>query len=152
LIGDVQFQGPVRIQIGPGARVEIGDYTSINHGVEIHSKVRVIIGPNMLIAWNVTIMDTDYHGIGTNPPEHKPTILEEGAWLGQYSAILKGITVGRGAIVSAGSVVVKDVPPFTIVGGMPARVLREIEPFEGKHGQLYETEWWDPSFVPLPAK
>jgi acetyltransferase-like isoleucine patch superfamily enzyme len=148
LIGDVQFQGPLRLQVGKGGHIEIGDYTSINYGVEIHSKKRVVIGRYCLIGWNVTITDTDYHGIGYNPPKDIPTTLEEGVWVGCNSIILKGITVGRGAVVSTGSVVNKNVPPFTIVGGNPAKVLKEIEPFEGKHGQIYEYKWWDPSFVP----
>jgi acetyltransferase-like isoleucine patch superfamily enzyme len=127
LIGDVQFQGPIRIQVEKGARVEIGDFTSINYGVEIHSKVGVTIGRYNLIAWNVSIMDTDYHGVG--------------------------VTVGQGAIVAAGSVVVRNVPPFTVVSGNPAKLIKEIEPFEGKHGQMYEYKWWDPSFIPAnPAE
>jgi len=148
LIGDAQFQGPLRLQVGKGARIEIGDYTSINYGVEIHSKVRVTIGRYLLIAWNVTILDTDYHGVGYNPPKHLPTTLEDGVWVGNGSTILKGVTVGQGAIVAAGSVVVKNVPPFTIVSGNPAKVIKEIDPFEGKHGQIYEYKWWDPSFIP----
>ena len=148
LIGDVQFQGPLRLQVGKGGRIEIGDYTSINYGVEIHSKKRVVIGRYCLIGWNVTITDTDYHGIGYNPPKDIPTTLEEGVWVGCNSILLKGITVGRGAVVSTGSVVNKNVPPFTIVGGNPAKGIKEIEPFEGKHGQIYEYKWWDPSFVP----
>ncbi|MGB3399022.1 MAG: acyltransferase, partial [Candidatus Deferrimicrobiaceae bacterium] len=148
LIGDVQFQGPIRIQVDKGARVEIGDYTSINYGVEIHSKVRVTIGRYLLIAWNVSIMDTDYHGVGYNPPKHLPTTLEDGVWVGNGSTILKGVTVGQGAIVAAGSVVIKNVPAFTVVSGNPAKVIKEIEPFEGKHGQMYEYKWWDPSFIP----
>ena len=149
LIGDAQFQGPIRIQVDKGARVEIGDYTSINYGVEIHSKVRVTIGRYLLIAWNVTILDTDYHGVGYSPPKHKPTTLEDGVWVGNGSTILKGVTVGKGAIVAAGSVVNKNVPPFTVVSGNPAKVIKELDPFEGKHGQMYEYKWWDPSFVPL---
>jgi acetyltransferase-like isoleucine patch superfamily enzyme len=148
LIGDVQFQGPLRLQVGKGGRIEIGDYTSINYGVEIHGKKRVVIGRYCLIGWNVTITDTDYHGIGYIPPTDLPTTVEEGAWVGCNSIILKGVTVGRGAVVASGSVVNKSVPPFTIVGGNPAKVLKEIEPFEGKHGQIYEYKWWDPSFVP----
>src|SRR4030067_360515 len=69
LIGFVQFQGPLRLQVGKGGRIEIGDYTSINYGVEIHSKKRVVIGRYCLIGWNVTITDTHYNGIGYNPPE-----------------------------------------------------------------------------------
>jgi len=150
LIGDVKFFDGVRIRVGPGGHVEIGDYTHINHRTEIHCKKRVIIGPNCSIAWDVVIMDTDYHGLGKNPRIDAPTILEESVWVGCRAVILKGVTVGRGAVVAAGSVVTKDVPPFTIVGGNPAKVIGEIEPFEGKHGQLYEPKWWDPSFKPLP--
>src|SRR4030067_2816429 len=57
LIGDVQFQGPLRLQVGKGGRIEIGDYTSINYGVEIHSKKRVGIGRYCLIAWDKKIND-----------------------------------------------------------------------------------------------
>ncbi|RMG57869.1 MAG: acyltransferase [Deltaproteobacteria bacterium] len=150
LIGDVKFFDPVRIRVGPRGYVEIGDYTHINHRTEIHCKKKVIIGKYCSIAWDVIIMDTDYHGIGTNPRVDKPVILEESVWVGNNAIITKGVTIGRGAIVAAGSVVVKDVPPFTIVGGNPAKPLKEIEPFEGKHGQPYEPKWWDPSFVPKP--
>ena len=129
--------------------MEIGDYTSINYGVEIHCKVGVTIGRYLLIAWNVSILDTDYHGFGYNPPKHKPTTLEDGVWVGNGSTILKGVTVEKGAIVAAGSVVNRNVPPFTVVSGNPAKVIKEFEPFEGKHGQMYEYKWWDPSFIPL---
>lgn len=150
LIGDVKFFDGVRIRVGPGGHVEIGDYTHINLRTEIHCKKRVVIGPNCSIAWDVVILDTDYHGVGTKPPVNRPTTLEESVWVGNGATIMKGVTVGRGAIVAAGSVVTKDVPPFTAVGGNPAKVIAEIEPFEGKHGQLYEPKWWDPAFEPLP--
>ncbi|MCI0484962.1 MAG: acyltransferase [candidate division NC10 bacterium] len=150
VIGDVKFHDGVRIQVGQGAYVEIGDYTHINARTEIHSRKRIVIGRNCAIAWDVVIMDTDYHGVGTSPPVNVPTTLEEGVWVGNGAIILKGVTVGKGAIVSAGSVVAKDVSPFTIVGGIPAKVIKEIEPFEGKHGQLYEPKWWDASYKPLP--
>jgi acetyltransferase-like isoleucine patch superfamily enzyme len=150
LIGDVRIFDGVRIRVAPGGHVEIGDYTHINLRTEIHCKKKVVIGQNCSIAWDVVIMDTDYHGIGYDPPVNRPTILEESVWVGNGATITKGVTVGRGSIVAAGSVVVKDVPPFTIVGGNPAKPLKEIEPFEGKHGQPYEPKWWDPSFVPKP--
>lgn len=150
LIGDVRIFDGVRIRVGPGGHVEIGDYTHINHRTEIHCKKRVIIGPNCGIAWDVMIMDTDYHGAGNTPRIDRPTTLVESVWVGNGVIITKGVTIGKGAIVAAGSVVTRDVPPFTIVGGNPAKVIKEIETFEGKHGQLYEPKWWDPSFVPLP--
>lgn len=150
LIGDVKLFDPVRIRIGPGGHVEIGDYSVINLRTEIHCKKRVVVGRYCLISWDIMIMDTDYHGVGTSPPVSQPVTLEDGVWVGNSAIITKGVTVGRGAVVAAGSVVTKDVRPFTIVGGNPAKVIREIEPFEGRHGQRYEPKWYDPSFRPLP--
>lgn len=151
LIGDVKMFEGVRIRVGPGGHVEIGDYTHINLRTEIHCKKRVVIGPNCSIAWDVIIMDTDYHGIGYTPPVSQPTTLEESVWVGNSAIITKGVTIGRGSIVAAGSVVVKSVPPFTIVGGNPAKAIKQIEPFEGKHGQPYEPKWWDSSHTPKPV-
>jgi len=152
MLGDVKFGDDVRIRIGPVGRLEIGDYTFLNDRTEVHCKKHVSIGSYCLIAWGVTIMDTDYHGIGTSPRQSLPTIIEEGVWIGNNAIITKGITLGRGCVVATGSVVVKDVPPFTIVGGNPAKVIKEIEPFEGRHGMDYEPKWWDPSFVPKPQE
>lgn len=148
LIGDVQFQGPIRLQVGKGGHMEIGDYSSINYGCEFHCMERLILGKYLLISWNVTILDTDYHGIGYSPAKKKQVVVEDGAWIGNSSTILKGVTVGKGSLVASGSVVSKDVPQFTIVSGNPAKIIKEIEPFEGKHGQIYERKWWDPDFVP----
>lgn len=53
-----------------------------------------------------------------------PVIIKDNAWIGMSAIILKGVTVGEGAIVAAGSVVTKDVPPHTIVAGVPARVIK----------------------------
>src|SRR3989304_3427089 len=145
LIRDALEQGKDAMQ---GNWEQIGPLLVNKGGVEISSKKWVVIGRYCLIGWNVTITDTDYHGIGYNPPKDIPTTLEEGVWVGCNSIILKGITGGRGAGVSPGRVVNKNVPPYTIVGGNPAKVIKEIEPFEGKHGQIYEYKWWDPSFVP----
>src|SRR3972149_7685357 len=61
LIGDVQFQGPLRLQVGKGGCIEIGDYTSINYGGDIHSKKRAGIARYGLIGCNGTIAETDYH-------------------------------------------------------------------------------------------
>lgn len=149
-IGDVRLFDGVRIRVGAKGYVEIGDYTHINHRTEIHCKKKVIIGKNCAISWDVVIMDTDYHGIADGPRRDKPTILGESVWVGNGATITKGVTIGKGSVVAAGSVVTKDVEPFTIVGGNPAKVIKKIEPFEGKHGGRYEPKWWDPSFAPLP--
>ena len=56
----------------------------------------------------------------------QPIVIEDDAWIGMNCIILKGVTVGRGAVVGAGSVVTKDVPPWTLVAGNPARVIKEL--------------------------
>lgn len=69
------------------------------------------------------------------------TIIGHDVWIGQYSLIKQGITVGTGAVVGMGSVVTKDVAPYTIVAGNPARVIRDRFSDELKE-QLIESEWW----------
>jgi maltose O-acetyltransferase len=73
-------------------------------------------------------MDTDFH----NPTDHtqesisKPVVIEDDVWLAARVTVLKGVRIGRGAVVAAGAVVTKDVPPCTLVGGVPARIIKQI--------------------------
>ena len=59
--------------------------------------------------------------------EHAPIVIGDNVWIGEYSAILKGVTIGEGSIVASHSVVTKDVPPYTIVAGNPARIVKHLE-------------------------
>ncbi|MNW06569.1 putative acetyltransferase [compost metagenome] len=69
------------------------------------------------------ISDTDYHQIeGT--VSTKPIVIGDEVWIGCKSIILKGVTIGNGAVVAAGSVVTKDVEPYTLVAGIPAKVIK----------------------------
>lgn len=70
-------------------------------------------------------MDRDYHKLDSDEETFRPVKIGDRCWIGCNSIILKGVTLGEGAVVAAGSVVTKDVPPRTLVGGNPARVLRE---------------------------
>jgi acetyltransferase-like isoleucine patch superfamily enzyme len=106
------------------AVIEIGDHTFINRRSEIMCKKHVKIGRHCAISWDVSIMDTDYHRIeGTTST--KPTVIEDHVWIGNKSIILKGVTIGKGAIVAAGSVVSKDVPAHALVAGVPAKPIKE---------------------------
>lgn len=108
----------------PKAKIFIGEDTYINHRTELRCYEKINIGNRCAISWDVTIMDTDYHQIDTI--KHiAPTIIEDHVWVGCKSVILKGVTIGEGSIVAAGSIVTKNVPPYTLVAGNPAKVIKE---------------------------
>ena len=125
-----------------GASVEIGENTFVG-GSDLICSTRIIVGTDVLIAWGCTIVDHNSHAIQFSlrkndvsewmagekdwtHVEQKEVVICDKSWIGFNSIILKGVVVGEGAIVGAGSVVTKDVPPWTIVGGNPARIIREI--------------------------
>lgn len=107
------------------SKLIIGSNTSIGDRTEIHCGKEVIIGDNCNISWDVVIMDRDYHRLNSQNRVYKPVHIEDNVWIGCKSLILKGVKVGRGSVIAAGSVVTKDVPPNTVVGGNPAKVLKE---------------------------
>ncbi|MDP4181395.1 MAG: acyltransferase [Bacillota bacterium] len=107
------------------SEIIIGNNTSIGDRTEIHSGKRVEIGNGCNISWDVCIMDRDYHKFNSQKEEIKPVKIGNDVWIGCNVLILKGITIGDGAVIAAGSVVTKDVEPKTLVGGNPAKVLKE---------------------------
>jgi len=112
--------------------LSIGDNTSINYRVAISVECRVTIGKNCHIAGETAIYDNNSHNIHyennrtMTEQDVAPVTIEDDVWIGLRSIILKGVTIGRGAVVAAGSIVTKDVPPMTLVGGNPARVIKHI--------------------------
>lgn len=99
-------------------------YCNIN--VKIRCKESIKIGKNVAISHDVIIMDSDFHELGTEGYEMtKPIIIGNYVWIGTRVTILKGVNIGDGAIVAAGSVVTKDIPPNCIAAGVPARVIKE---------------------------
>ncbi|CAA9277688.1 MAG: acetyltransferase [uncultured Actinomycetospora sp.] len=107
-----------------GAVIDIGDGTFVNHRSEIIAHERVSIGRNCLFAWDVQVLDSDSHSLDGGA-RTAPVRVEDGVWVGCRATILKGVTIGEGAVVAAGSVVTKDVPPRALAAGNPARVVRE---------------------------
>jgi len=110
----------------PGGHLEIGDNVFINYGSSLVASTHVKVGNDSLIGTHVMVMDTDFHRIEDKvyDTSGKPVILEERVWLGNRSIVLKGVTIGHDSVVAAGSVVTSDVPPRSIVAGVPARVVR----------------------------
>lgn len=109
----------------PGARLELGS-GFFNSNVKIRCHKQITIGNNVAISHDVTIMDSDAHRIyDDNYCMTKPVFIGNNVWIGSRSLIMKGVNIGDGAIVAAGSVVTKDVPPNTLVAGVPAKILKE---------------------------
>ncbi len=115
----------------PEAVIEIGNNCNIN-GTVIHSNQFVSIGNKCMLGPGTVIADNDSHRISVDPVERrrkavsKPIIIKDNVWVGMNCLILKGVIIGENSIVAAGSVVVKEVPPNTLVGGNPAKVLKRL--------------------------
>lgn len=128
-IGDETKIGTfVEIQKGAriGKRVKISSHTFICEGVTIEDEV--FIGHGVMFINDKYPRSTTPNGTLQSETDWTliPTLVQRRASIGSNATILCGITIGEGAIVGAGSVVTKDVPPYTIVAGNPARVLRKI--------------------------
>jgi galactoside O-acetyltransferase len=131
--------------------ISIGKRTFINSGTNLISCNEIIIGNDVTIAWNCTIYDHNAHSIDWNKRKSdimdvfkygqkhymeyknwdvvksRPILIQDKTWIGFGCIILNGVTIGEGAIVSAGSVVREDVAPWTIVAGNPAVVIKKID-------------------------
>ncbi|WP_158856549.1 acyltransferase [Lunatibacter salilacus] len=120
--------GVTQLYAGPRAELTIGNHTFVNTGTILSATNRITIGNNVQIANQVILMDGDFHGVDDREKMKAPSeiIIEDDVWIATRSMILKGVTVGKGSTVAAGSVVTKDVPPFTLVGGVPAKIIRYL--------------------------
>jgi len=119
----VEIQPGVKI----GHRVKISSHTFICTGVEIEDEA--FIGHGVMFTNDKYPRSVDKQGIAITAADTKvvPTLIRRRAAIGSNATILCGITVGEGAVVGAGSVVTRDVEPYTIVSGNPARLLRKME-------------------------
>jgi acetyltransferase-like isoleucine patch superfamily enzyme len=116
------------------AQIIIGDHTGMSGGV-ICAAGLVEIGRRCLLGADVMIFDTDFHPLEPDgrrfvrpdwPAFHRPTIIEDDVFIGTRSIVAKGIRIGRGSVIGAGSVVSTDIPAGVIAAGVPAKVIRAI--------------------------
>lgn len=113
--------------------IEIGDNVGISNSC-ITSQCGITIEQWVQIGSGVKIIDTDFHSIfvenrqskENDIPEFKPITIKKGAFIGMCSLILKGVTIGEGAVIGAGSVVTCDIPPYEIWAGNPAKKIKSI--------------------------
>ena len=137
IFGKLQSQGD--------GEIRIGDNTCIYHKSIIGSVESVSIGCCVIISNHVHIYDNNNHPISPKIRKEmcdndfdgdawlwkhalsKPVIIEDNVWIGEYAAVMKGVTIGCGSIVAAHSVVTKNVPPYSVVAGNPAKVVKSLE-------------------------
>jgi maltose O-acetyltransferase len=117
---------PVELAAMAGGTIEIGERCFLNYGVSISAHQLVRLGRRCLLGAYVSILDNDWHDIidRNRTPPSQPVILQDNVWLGNHVIVLPGVTIGHDAVVGAGSVVTKDVPPRTVAVGNPARVVK----------------------------
>jgi acetyltransferase-like isoleucine patch superfamily enzyme len=145
LQGRVQFSGCGEVVLGEGVslngtvvpielvtyasgRVEIGNHTFVNYGSSIAARASVTIGSHCLLGHYTFVMDNDQHDVVKHSvlPQSEPVIIEDHVWIGSKVVVLPGVRIGSRAVIGAGSIVTKDIPPRCVAAGNPARVLRHL--------------------------
>ncbi|MDY0016283.1 MAG: acyltransferase [Candidatus Delongbacteria bacterium] len=131
----INLHSPVKLYADrKGASIIIGDNTRI-HGSCLHAYKKISIGKNCLIAANCNIIDSNGHELSFEDPanrinskdEPKEVEICDNVWLGAGCLILPGVKIGVGSVISANSVVSKDIPPNVLAGGNPAVIIREYK-------------------------
>ena len=129
---NVLCENYVRLTVGVKGKLEIGDNVYIGLFSVITAFDHITIGDNSMIASHVQILDFDHgiarHQLMRKQPERKKAIsIGNDVWIGAGAVILKGVNIGDGVVVGAGSVVDKDIPPYSIVAGVPAKIIKQRE-------------------------
>lgn len=133
-VGAVDVYAGSRITVNSGAKLFMGR-GFLNYNCSITCFSSITIGQDFVISERVVIRDSDNHRILSNANDEDdtgnnaksntaPIVIKDHVWIGMNVIILKGVTIGEGAVVAAGSVVNKDVPPHCLVAGVPARIVK----------------------------
>jgi carbonic anhydrase/acetyltransferase-like protein (isoleucine patch superfamily) len=115
----------------PGAVISIGERTRI-HGSCLHAYASISIGRQCLIAANCQLTDGHGHDLSFEDVENRintigdcrPIVVEDCVWIGANCLVMPGVTIGRGTVIGAGSIVTKDIPPMVVAAGNPAQIIR----------------------------
>jgi acetyltransferase-like isoleucine patch superfamily enzyme len=144
LVGQHCTLDGVHFALGESAHVQIGDYCCFSNAVLL-CELELRLGNYVIIGWNATIADTDFHPISPaqrvadaiacsplaenkkRPPiTAKPVIIEDDVWIGPAATILKGVRIGTGSFIEPGALVTRDVPPRSRIAGNPAEVIGTV--------------------------
>jgi len=108
--------------------LELGSYVAIDDHVNLYSAAKITIGTKVAISREAFICTASHDITKPNRPlVLKPITICDGVWIGARAIVLPGVTIGEGAVVAAGAVVTKDVPAWAVVGGNPAKVIKQRE-------------------------
>lgn len=127
--GVVSLQRGVRVVVDSG-ELAIGHSTNVNGLSKILVAESVRIGSECTFSWEVQILDNDFHAMtqnGKEKPSKGPIVIGDRVWVGTGAIILKNVTIGDGAVIAAGAVVNRNVPANSIVAGLPAKVVGEVD-------------------------
>ena len=122
--------GPLGEGLRLGDNANIGPYAWIGCSGYIEIGARVLMGPRVNLLAENHNFDVSDVPIKSQGVTRQPIVIEDDCWLGAGSSVLAGVTVGHDSVVAAGAVITRDVPPYSVVGGVPARVLRTRDPGE----------------------
>ena len=133
-LGSFSYYGfDCKIYASESSKVRIGKYCSFNSNVMINArgKGNIIIGNNVLIGPNVVLRSSDHSfdnrskNIREQGMDDGEIVIKDNVWIGSNSVILKNCILGEGSVIAAGAVVTKDVEPYAVVGGIPAKIIKK---------------------------
>ncbi len=119
---------PIEFQTYRSGRIAIGAHTYINYGSSLTAHSDIKIGASCHLGHYTFVMDNNQHDFENHfkLPPSAPVVIEDHVWIGTRVIILPGVRIGARAVIGAGSVVTKDVPPGCVAAGNPARVIRQV--------------------------
>lgn len=127
---DERFHLVPPIHCDHGLRLRVGTNVFINHGCTLDDMGGIEIGGDTMIGPNVSLLTAGHPtavGDRRSGITIAPIVIGENVWIGAGATVLGGVTVGDGAVLAAGAVVIRDVPPATLVAGVPARVIQALD-------------------------